>query len=674
MLTFARFVNTDTLSSLQIIQPESHPNAFNQGPGTSGSKESLSVFGLFQHRARTPQGKVKLRQIFLRPSMDIEVTNSRLNFISVFARPENQPIREKLSKSLSKIKNMRYVMIMLQKGVDGGGNSNNSFKSGVWSSLLDFCYHAIDVVELVAQVSGAETLFVCSQAAETLNRFQFQRIGKMVSDVVDLDLSTEQHRTVVKRGVHDDLDRIKDIYDGMDDLLGRIAREIAHDMPTGLTCALNVRFFPQLGFHITVPLDDRTGRAVWSGGEHAWEPRFRTVDEVYFKDAKMREMDQDLGDLWSAICDIEIDLAHDLAQRVLEDQFFLIAASDLCGILDSLLALAHGAVEYKLTRPNLVDVNVIDIKGGRHLLQELTVPSYVPNDAFLVGGAGHFHLPDETTNSESKEQGPSMVMLTGPNYSGKSVYQKQVALIVYMAQLGSFVPADSCTIGITDKILTRVMTQETVSKAESAFMIDIQQVAFAINSCTRRSLIIIDEFGKGTDTCDGAGLAAGAFLHLLSLRQDCPKVLAATHFHEIFDLGLFEDITRLAFYHMEVYLANGAKRETAKDKIEVTYLYNLRQGRSTLSYGAQCASMNGVPRQVVSRATTLAEHMSKGSDLVALCSALSFHEMEDLADAELASRAFLAHDLTAPTDARTLKATLDAILGADSANNSMGGG
>ena len=150
---------------------------------------------------------------------------------------------------------------------------------------------------------------------------------------------------------------------------------------------------------------------------------------------------------------------------------------------------------------------------NRHPLQELTVPSYVPNDTFLVGGPGSdlqnkgheeserigFTNPQELSGFRGT-QGPSMLMMTGPNYSGKSVYLKQVALIVYMAHVGCFVPADQAIIGLTDKILTRIATRETVSRFQSAFMIDLQQVARAMTLATHRSLIIVDEFGKGTDS------------------------------------------------------------------------------------------------------------------------------------------------------------------------------
>lgn len=152
----------------------------------------------------------------------------------------------------------------------------------------------------------------------------------------------------------------------------------------------------------------------------------------------------------------------------------------------------------------------------RHPLQELTVPAYVPNDTLLVGGPGSQDCDNFTKNQPGNDgairgisrkiayskvsEGCSMLMMTGPNYSGKSVYLKQVALIVYMAHVGCFVPADFATVGLTDKILTRITTRETVSRLQSAFMIDLQQVALAMTLATHRSLIIIDEFGKGTDS------------------------------------------------------------------------------------------------------------------------------------------------------------------------------
>lgn len=133
-----RFINIDTLSSLQILQSESHPNAFNHGPGntSSGSKESLSIYGLFHHLARSPQGKARLRQLFLRPSVDLETINSRHRFITVLVRPDNSPALDKMVSALKRIKNLHPVMVNLRKGVSVGSGKVTGYKTTVWATLL----------------------------------------------------------------------------------------------------------------------------------------------------------------------------------------------------------------------------------------------------------------------------------------------------------------------------------------------------------------------------------------------------------------------------------------------------------------------------------------------------------------------------------------------------------
>lgn len=265
------------------------------------------------------------------------------------------------------------------------------------------------------------------------------------------------------------------------------------------------------------------------------------------------------------------------------------------------------------------------------------MPSYVPNDTYLVGGnvvdteeqKDHpgVHSGASIVLEPSTPEGPTMLMLTGPNYSGKSVYLKQIAVIVYMAHIGSFVPADSALIGITDKILTRIATRETVSQNQSAFMVDLQQVSLGLNLATPRSLLIIDEFGMGTNAADGAGLACGIYEYLLNLGPvKSPKVLAATHFHEIFESGYLRDRPHLHFAHMEIRTFNTV--ENIKEQI--VYLYNLRDGRSNTSFGTHCAAINGISPEIVAKAEQLALLAARGEDLVAVCTEMSKEETEEL--------------------------------------------
>lgn len=334
---------------------------------------------------------------------------------------------------------------------------------------------------------------------------------------------------------------------------------------------------------------------------------------------------------------------YELGLKILEHERVLVVASDLCGELDSLLALALGADKYKLTAPRMTSANVIQISEGRHPLQELVVPSFIANDTLLLGGPGetrddHSIIPDGVGDP------PSVMVMTGPNHSGKSVYLKQVALIVFLAHIGSFVPADQACIGLTDRLLTRIATRESVSRNESAFAIDLKQAAFSINFATRRSLILIDEFGKGTNAMDGAGLVTALLDHFLSLGAEAPKVLAATHFHEIFEYDFLRESPGLAFAHLDVRV--DLEAEDRDD--QVTYLFRLAPGRSSSSFGSRCAAMNGVESSVVERADAISLLLARGEDLRAACARLTESEMERLEEAEFVARDFLEMDLSDP--------------------------
>jgi DNA mismatch repair protein MSH5 len=326
----------------------------------------------------------------------------------------------------------------------------------------------------------------------------------------------------------------------------------------------------------------------------------------------------------------------------------MISASELYGELDSLMALAMAAVQYHWTAPEMTVSNIIDIREGRHPLQELVVPAFIANPCRISGGAG-VEDDEDLLMPDAQGLGSSMLIMTGPNHSGKSVYLKQVALIVFLAHVGSYVPADHAVIGLTDKILTRISTRESMARSESAFAIDLRQAAFAINHVTHRSLVLIDEFGKGTNPNDGAGLMTALLAHFRGLEDARPKVLVATHFHEIFENGfLSEDDEHLAFAHMDVRADFGA----IDPDDQVIYLFRVMHGLSTSSFGTQCAARNGVDRAVVERAEDLTLMLARNEDLRTACAKLAPAEERRLEEAEGIARLFVEMDVPEPRQLR----------------------
>ncbi|KAI1812738.1 muts domain V-domain-containing protein [Poronia punctata] len=640
------FVNADTFASLQILQSEFHPNSHQRGPtaSVSGAKESLSVYGLFCHLAVTPQGKLKLRRMFLQPSTDIDLIRERLRTIAFFTRPGHADTLVSLSKSLRGIKDMKSVLLLLRQGIDNPGRKI-SVANSVWAVIQKFAAYTLQLRESLRALPDGEKIGIVRKVVQTVDVVSVHQAGELIAETIDFEQSVDRGRTAVNQGVDAELDERKRSYDGMEHLLASVIGRLRSDLPEwAQKYVQNCIFFPQLGFLTVVSINPDTGKVDYDGegSNDRWERMFVTEDGAYYKNRKMKDMDDEFGDTYCMIIDREIEIIHELSTRILEREAAIIAASEVLGELDSLLALAIVCGQNKWTAPEMTGANILHIKGGRHPLQELVTPSFIANDCLMSGGPAGDVLPEasESTHSDS----PSTVILTGPNHSGKSVYLKQVAIIVYLAHIGCFVPAERAVIGITDRILTRVATRESVARSESAFAIDLRQVAFAMNFATRRSLILIDEFGKGTNNNDGAGLMKATIDHFTGLGPERPKLLVATHFHEILEDNFLVESAELAFAHMEIHI----DLDAAAMEDQVTYLYQLMAGRSISSFGSRCAAMNGVDQAIVERAESIILQMVRHEDLEVSCSKLSDEETQKLTEAETVARAFLEEDFALP--------------------------
>jgi DNA mismatch repair protein MutS len=258
--------------------------------------------------------------------------------------------------------------------------------------------------------------------------------------------------------------------------------------------------------------------------------------------------------------------------------------ASLLARLDCLLSFALLAEENSYTKPSIEDDFVIDIRNGRHPVIEKRLAvgdTYVANDIYL-----------DNTNQQ-------IIVITGPNMSGKSALLRQTALIVLLAQMGSFVPASAARIGLVDKLFTRVGASDNLSSGESTFMVEMNETASILNNLTNRSLVLLDEIGRGTSTYDGISIAwaIAEFLHEHPTAK--AKTLFATHYHELNDMAL--QFNRIKNYNVAVKEANG----------KVHFLRKLTPGGSEHSFGIHVAKMAGMPAKVLSRANEILKQLEQ---------------------------------------------------------------
>ncbi|MFW6150932.1 MAG: DNA mismatch repair protein MutS, partial [Chloroflexota bacterium] len=504
---------------------------------------------------RTPMGRRLLRNWVGRPLLDVNGIQQRQDEVEWFYRngAERQRMRSALAdigdleRLLNRVKNGQVVpreLVTLRDSLE---------KVPVVIDLID---RTSCMAEVVGEVRG------CSDVVALIRQAIIDEPAEM------------GHGDVVRTGFSAELDELR----------GSV-REAKHYMATveqkerqrtGIR-SLRVGYNKVFGYYIEVTRanlnlvpDDYIRKQTLTEAERYFTPELKHYESIVL-DAQAR------------IAELESQLLRQVCGQVAEAGEQILATARVVARLDVLATLAEVAERHHYVRPAVNEGDQIDIVGGRHPMVERAVGSdaFVPNDTQLA-------------NNESQ-----LVVLTGPNMSGKSTYLRQVALIVLLAQTGSFVPAESATIGVVDRIFTRIGAQEDLAAGQSTFMVEMTETANILHNASARSLVILDEIGRGTSTYDGLSIAWAVAEFIHNHPGLGAKTLFATHYHELVELAA--TLPRVRNFNVAV----------AEDRGQVVFLHKIVPGGADRSYGIHVAQLAGLPRAVVHRAQEVLEEMER---------------------------------------------------------------
>jgi DNA mismatch repair protein MutS len=370
---------------------------------------------------------------------------------------------------------------------------------------------------------------------------------------------------LIKPGCHEELDRLKSISrDGNQSIAALEARERER---TGIP-QMKVGYNKIYGYYIEVTKKnlDRV--------PEDYIRKQSLVNCERFISPELKEYETEISGAEEKIQALEQELFQQVRQAVSAEGKRIQSMALLLSELDAMASLAEVAHRHQYTRPALKDGNELRFVNGRHPLVELIDPSnpFIPNDTTLDC------------------DGNQIMIITGPNMAGKSTYLRQVALITLMAQIGSYVPAEDAELGLVDRIFSRVGAQDHLLKGQSTFMVEMNEAANILNNATRKSLIILDEIGRGTSTFDGISIAWSMVEYLHGPERIGAKTLFATHYHELTELE--ETLPGVKNFNIQVKEWND----------EIIFLRKIAPGGADKSYGIQVARLAGLPEKVLKRA------------------------------------------------------------------------
>jgi DNA mismatch repair protein MutS len=531
-----RFVRLDkfTVRSLELLDTMN-----------DGGKSLLDILD----KTITPMGARMLKRWVVFPLKEVKLIEDRLAVVEYFFKePE---MKELLEQQLSLIGDLERI---ISKVAVGRVNPR-------------------EVVQLKVALNAITPI---KEACLSANESSLKRIGEqlnlcsIVRDRIQCELAPDppvllNRGSVIAKGVNAELDELRQIaYSGKDYLLQIQQREIER---TGIT-SLKVSYNNVFGYYIEV----RNTHKDKVPGD--WIRKQTLVSAERYITEELKVYEEKILGAEDKIIELEARLFNELVLELMEYITPVQTNATLIAQVDCLLAFARIAERNKYIRPQIDDSKILDIKGGRHPVIETQLPageSYIPNDVYL----------DDKTQQ--------IMIITGPNMAGKSALLRQTALITLMAQIGSFVPAESARIGLVDKIFTRVGASDNISLGESTFMVEMNEASDILNNLSERSLILFDELGRGTSTYDGISIAWAIVEYIHEHPRGYAKTLFATHYHELNEME--KSFKRIKNYNVSV--------KEVENK--VIFLRKLVKGGSEHSFGIHVAKMAGMPHSIVKR-------------------------------------------------------------------------
>ena len=548
-------LSTSDGTAWMTLDPQTQRNLELFEAGRRGGREG-SLLSIIDE-TRTPMGARLLRQWLGRPLITVQAIDGRLDSVQWFF--ERGARRSQLLSALAKVGDLERLITRAGAGT---------------ASPRDIAL----VRKGLEQTEAVRTLLKEENDPPPLPEIRnvAEPTALIAAGIADEPGSLESG-TVIRTGYSDELDRLRTLTRDAKQFLANLER--TERERTGIK-GLKVGYNRVFGYFIEV------SNAAGGSVPDDYQRRQTLVGAERYITPELKEYESQVLNAQEKMEALEVDLFRGVCAQLAGHAEEIRAAASAVAQIDLAAGLAEVAALSGYCRPVVDDSGIIDVRDGRHPVVERMLPAgaFVPNDAIL-------------SNHDAQ-----IIVLTGPNMAGKSTYLRQVALITLLAQIGSFVPARSARIGVVDRIFTRVGAQDDLAAGNSTFMVEMVETAQILNHCTPRSLIVLDEVGRGTSTYDGLSIARAVVEYLHNREGSAAKTLFATHYHELTQLAA--TLPRVCNFTVAVGEENG----------EVVFLRTIIPGGADRSYGIHVAQLAGLPRAVIQRATEILGDLESGPD------------------------------------------------------------